>query len=161
MRRKDREILDVDAMLKIIADNKVCRLGLSECDQPYIIPLNYGYSFENNVLTLFFHSANEGKKLEIIKKNNRACFEIDCDGQLIVGKEPCQFGFSFKSVIGTGKIILLNTINEKINALNKLIQHQTGKIENHTFNKNTIKQLTIYKLTVEQFTGKEHPKSAN
>lgn len=146
-------------MLKIIADNKVCRLGLSASDQPYIIPLNYGYSFENNVLTLFFHSANEGKKLEMIKKNNRACFEIDCDGQLIEGDEPCEHGFSFKSIIGTGKIILLDTINEKINALNKLIQHQTGKTKSHNFDQNAIKQVTIYKLTVEQFTGKEHRKS--
>ncbi|MDR2089589.1 MAG: pyridoxamine 5'-phosphate oxidase family protein, partial [Clostridiales Family XIII bacterium] len=57
MRRKDKEITDVNEKLEILQKNKVCRLALSESDRPYIVPLNYGYSFENGALTLYFHGA--------------------------------------------------------------------------------------------------------
>jgi nitroimidazol reductase NimA-like FMN-containing flavoprotein (pyridoxamine 5'-phosphate oxidase superfamily) len=154
MRRKDREITDIHEKLKIIDKNKVCRLALSDNNQPYIVPLNYGYSFENNSLTLYFHSACEGKKLEIIKKNNLACFEIDCDSALVKGEKPCSYSYVFKSIIGTGKIILLNTATEKKDGLNKLMKHQTGKDETYHFDEKMIEQVTVYKMVVEEFTGK-------
>jgi nitroimidazol reductase NimA-like FMN-containing flavoprotein (pyridoxamine 5'-phosphate oxidase superfamily) len=62
MRRKDKEITNIEDKINIIDQCKVCRLGLSENNKPYIIPLNYGYSFENNMLTLFFHSAKEERR---------------------------------------------------------------------------------------------------
>jgi nitroimidazol reductase NimA-like FMN-containing flavoprotein (pyridoxamine 5'-phosphate oxidase superfamily) len=154
MRRKDKEIVSVNEKIKIIDANKICRLGLSDNNQPYIVPLNYGYSFENDVLTLYFHSANEGRKFGIIKKNNCACFEIDCGGYLIAADEPCRYGYVFQSIIGTGKIILLDTINEKITALNKIMQHQTGKNELFNFDEKMMNRIIVYKMVVEEFTGK-------
>ncbi|MDR2803706.1 MAG: pyridoxamine 5'-phosphate oxidase family protein [Treponema sp.] len=155
MRRKDREIIDINEKIKIIDKNKVCRLALSENNQPYIVPLNYGYSFENNILTLFFHSAIEGKKLQIIKKNNSACFEIDCDSGLIEGDEACKYSYAFKSVIGAGKIAVLETKDEKINGLNELMKHQTGRNETFKFDEKAVEHVTVYKLIVDEFTGKE------
>ncbi|MDR1200402.1 MAG: pyridoxamine 5'-phosphate oxidase family protein [Tannerellaceae bacterium] len=154
MRRKDREIADINEKLKIIDKNKVCRLALSDNNQPYIVPLNYGYSFENNCLTFYFHSACEGKKLEIIEKNNLACFEIDCDGVLIEGEKPCSYSYAFESIVGTGKIMLLNTATEKKDGLNKLMKHQTGKNETYCFDEKTIERVIVYKMVVEEFTGK-------
>ena len=107
MRRKDREITDIDEKINIIKKCKVCRIALSENNMPYIVPLNYGYSFENNILTLFFHSATEGKKLDIIQNNNNACFEIDCDTQLIEAEKACDYGYAFRSIVGFGKITIL------------------------------------------------------
>jgi len=83
MRRKDKEISAIEEKLEIIAKCKFCRLGLSENNYPYVVPLNYGFSYENEKLTLFFHGAMEGKKIDIIKNNNKACFEIDCDTKLV------------------------------------------------------------------------------
>jgi nitroimidazol reductase NimA-like FMN-containing flavoprotein (pyridoxamine 5'-phosphate oxidase superfamily) len=154
MRRKDREIADINEKLKIIDKNKVCRLALSDNNQPYLVPLNYGYSFENNSLTLYFHSTCEGKKLEIIKKNSLACFEIDCDSALVEGEKPCDYSYVFKSIIGTGKIILLTTATEKKDGLNKLMKHQTGKGETYHFDEKMIERVTVYKMVVEEFTGK-------
>ncbi|MDR1382495.1 MAG: pyridoxamine 5'-phosphate oxidase family protein [Planctomycetaceae bacterium] len=155
MRRKEKEIASINEKLAIIDAHKVCRLALSDGVQPYIIPLNYGYSFEDNVLTLFFHSANAGKKLEIIKKNNHACFEIDNTGQLIPADQPCRYSYKFQSIIGVGKIIFLNTPTEKITALTKLMQHQTGKNQLFDFDKTALERITAYKMIVEQFTGKK------
>jgi len=155
MRRKDREITDIDEKLKIIAKCKFCRLGLSENNIPYIVPLNYGFSHDDGKLNLYFHSAKEGKKLDIIQKNNKACFEIDCDTKLIEGELPCDYGYEFTSIIGFGKIILLDTKEEKINGLNYLMKHQTGKDIKYNYNDDDLKNVIVYKMLVEEFTGKQ------
>ena len=155
MRRKDREILEIDDKIKIIEKCKYCRIGLSENNYPYIVPLNYGYSYENEKLTLFFHSAIEGKKIDIMKKNNKACFEIDCDTKLIEDEIPCEYGYEYRSIIGFGEIIFLETDEEKTKGLTKLMQHQTGTKNNNAFEENELKSILVFKMEVEEFSGKE------
>ena len=155
MRRKDREIIHIEDKIKIISECKVCRLGLSQNNQPYIIPLNYGYSFDGHNLILYFHSANEGKKLDIIRSNHNACFEIDCHHKLIEAERACNYGYMFKSITGFGKIIFMETEDEKNNGLNQIMKHQTGKEERYNFDNDALKNVTVYKLLVEEFTGKE------
>jgi nitroimidazol reductase NimA-like FMN-containing flavoprotein (pyridoxamine 5'-phosphate oxidase superfamily) len=155
MRRKDKEITDTDEKLEIIAKCKICRLGLSENNYPYIVPLNYGFSHDDGKLTLYFHSAMEGKKIDILQKNNNVCFEIDCDTKLIEGEAPCNYSYEFKSIIGFGKIILLDTKDEKINGLNHLMKQQTGKDIKYDFNDNELKNVIVFKMAVEEFTGKQ------
>src|SRR5215510_1485131 len=139
MRRQDREITDINEKLNIIKKCKICRIGLSENNMPYIIPLNYGYTFENDTLTLFFHSATEGKKFDIIKNNNNACFEIDCDTKLVEAEKACNYGYAFKSIVGFGKIIVLENPDEKIDGLNKIMKHQTEKEFVYGFTDNEVK----------------------
>ena len=155
MRRKEREILDRDEKIKIIAKCKVCRIGLSENNMPYIVPLNYGYNFDNNTLTLFFHSATEGKKIDIIKNNNNACFEIDCDTRLIEAEKACDYGYAFRSIVGFGKIVILENTDEKIDGLNIIMRHQTGKEIVYDFTCDELKDVYVYTMIVEQFTGKQ------
>ena len=155
MRRQDREITDINEKIDLIKKCKVCRIGLSEKNIPYIIPLNYGYSFENNILTLFFHSATEGKKLDIIKNNNNACFEIDCDTKLIEAEEACDYGYAFRSIIGFGKIIILEDMEQKINGLNQIMKHQTEEEAAYDFIHNDFKNICVYKMVVQEFTGKQ------
>jgi len=155
MRRKDKEISGTDEKLEIIAKCKVCRLGLSENNYPYIIPLNYGYSRDDGKLTLYFHSAPDGRKIDIIRKNNNACFEIDCDTNLIEGENPCNYSYEFKSIIGFGKIVLLSTKDEKIYGLNYLMKQQTGKDIKHGFSENELKNVVVFKIQVDEFSGKQ------
>ena len=155
MRRKDKEITEINDKINVIKKCKVCRIGLSENNKPYIIPLNYGYDFENNALTLFFHSAKEGRKLDIIKNNNNACFEVDCDTRLFEGEKACNYSYVFKSIIGFGKIILLEDMNEKIDGLYKILKHQTGKEDVFVFSPEEMKNVAVYKMVVEEFTGKQ------
>jgi nitroimidazol reductase NimA-like FMN-containing flavoprotein (pyridoxamine 5'-phosphate oxidase superfamily) len=157
MSRKDREIIDINDILEIIKKCKFCRIGLSENNKPYVIPLNYGYSYDNNTLVLYFHSAIEGKKLDIIQKNNNACFEFDCDTKLVEGKKPCDYGYEYKSIIGFGKIIILETNEEKINGLNCLMKQQTGKDIKYDFTENELNNVMVFKLLVNEFTGKRSP----
>jgi len=155
MRRKDREITDINQKINIIKKCKVCRIALSENNMPYIVPLNYGYNFENDRLTLFFHSALEGKKIDIIKNNSNACFEIDCDAKLIEGEKACDYGYSFKSIIGFGEIIILENPEEKIDGLNQIMKHQTEKETVYDFSNDEIKNVCVFKMLVKEFTGKQ------
>jgi nitroimidazol reductase NimA-like FMN-containing flavoprotein (pyridoxamine 5'-phosphate oxidase superfamily) len=155
LRRKDREIADINDKIAIIEECKFCRLGLCENDSPYVVPLNYGYTYENERLTLFFHGALEGKKIDIIKKNNNACFEIDCDTKLIDGEKSCNYSYEFKSVIGFGKIIFLETNDEKSTGLRCLMKHQTGREIGHNFSEDELKNVCVFKMLVEEFTGKQ------
>ena len=64
MRRKEKEITTRAVIDAIIRQARVCRLALSEDNQPYVVPLCFGY--END--TLYFHCAPKGRKLDIIMK---------------------------------------------------------------------------------------------
>jgi nitroimidazol reductase NimA-like FMN-containing flavoprotein (pyridoxamine 5'-phosphate oxidase superfamily) len=155
MRRQDREITDINEKINVIKKCKICRIGLSENNMPYIIPLNYGYSFENDTLTLFFHSALEGKKFDIIKNNHNACFEIDCDTKLIEAEKACNYGYAFRSIIGFGKIMILEDAEQKIFGLNQIMKHQTEKETVYNFSHIELKNVCVYKMVVEEFTGKQ------
>jgi len=155
LRRKDKEIISIEEKLEIIAKCKICRLGLSDNNYPYIVPLNYGFSYEKGKLTLYFHSAIEGKKMDIIKKNNNVCFEIDCDTKIIEGEAPCDYGYEFKSIIGFGKIIILDIKEEKIIGLNYLMKQQTGEDKRYDYNENELKNVIVYKMLIDEFTGKQ------
>ena len=154
MRRKDKEIIGIGEKLEIIAKCKICRLGLCENNYPYIVPLNYGFSYDEK-LTLYFHSAKEGKKIDMIKNNSNACFEIDCDTKLVEGEKPCDYGYEFRSIIGFGKIVFLDTIDEKITGLNYLMKQQTGKDIKFDFEESKLKNVIVFKMLVDEFSGKE------
>jgi nitroimidazol reductase NimA-like FMN-containing flavoprotein (pyridoxamine 5'-phosphate oxidase superfamily) len=155
MRRKDKEITSADKKIEIVEKNKVCRVALSRNNFPYIVPLNYGFTFEGNKLTLYFHSATEGKKMDIIKANSNACFEIDCDCKLVESEKPCSYGYEFKSIVGFGKIVVMATTEEKIKGLNILMKHQTGKEAQYDFPEEVLRKVIVYKMEVEEFTGKQ------
>jgi nitroimidazol reductase NimA-like FMN-containing flavoprotein (pyridoxamine 5'-phosphate oxidase superfamily) len=110
---------------------------------------------EADKLALYFHGASEGKKMDIIRENNNACFEIDCDCQLIENEKPCSCSYGFKSIIGFGKIIIMETTEEKTNELNILMKHQTGKEMRHNFPEEALEKLVVYRMEVEEFTGKQ------
>ena len=104
MRRADRQVTDKDEIIKILEKCEVCRLALAVDNIPYIVPMNYGYQYADGKLTLFFHSAKEGKKLGLIAQNPLACFELDCSHRLVEADEACKYTMEYESMIGTGKI---------------------------------------------------------
>jgi nitroimidazol reductase NimA-like FMN-containing flavoprotein (pyridoxamine 5'-phosphate oxidase superfamily) len=156
MRRKEREITGIDEKIALLEKCKVCRLGLSENDSPYIVPLNFGYSFRGGKLTLFFHSAGEGKKLDIMRKNPRVCFEIDSEHELKQADTACAYGFAYASLIGFGVVSFIEDREEKIQALNFLMRHQTGKEIPFHYSNAELDAVTVYKMDVAEFTGKRN-----
>jgi len=158
MRRLDREITDKTEIIKIIEKCDVCRLGLAENNIPYIIPLNYGYEYFDGKLILYFHGAKEGKKLDIIRKNPFACFELDCSHQLIEADEACAYTMEYESVIGNGEIYFCSEKSEKIKALKQLMNKYV-KDKEFNFPDRMIESVVVFKLEVSEFTGKRLRKS--
>ena len=153
MRRSDREITDKSEIVEIIDKCEVCRLAFSENDVPYIVPINYGYEYKDNKLTLYFHGASEGKKHKIMKKNPNVCFEMDCSHKLIEADEASGYTMEYESVIGFGKVHYCHDRTEKINALNILMK-QYAKDKTFTFPDHVLDSVTVFKLEVSEFTGK-------
>lgn len=151
MRRKDREILNMDEILGIIKKCDVCRLALFDDEYPYIIPMNFGFEYQGQQIVIYLHCANEGKKLDIIKRNNKVSFEMDCSHKLIQDTMPCNCTMEYESVIGHGIIEIMNENKEK--ALTELMKHYSNE-ETFNFPDKIMQATTALRITVEKITGK-------
>lgn len=149
MRRSDKQIKDRKIIEQIFGEAMVCRLALCDDGKPYIIPLNFG--FENN--HLYFHSASQGRKIEILKKNNNTCFEIDTKTELLKADEPCKWGMKYHSIIGFGKITFLENFKDKIKALNIIMDKYAPK-QVFQYDESIVESLTIMELEISDLTGK-------
>lgn len=150
MRRKDREIKDKKNIEEIIKRAIVCRVAFVDDNKPYIVPFNFGY--ENGVI--YLHTALEGKKIDIIKKNPNVCVEFDLDTELVKGREACDWTMKYISVIGFGKAFFVENLEDKAYGLNVLMKHYSNK-DNFTFPEKVLNKTAIIKIEIEEFTGKQ------
>ncbi len=150
MRRKEKEIKDKAALNKIIEQCDVCRLGLSHNNVPYIVPLSFGYDGR----TLYFHTAAEGKKIDILAINNRVCFEFETGVRIVPhDTKPCKWSFSFQSVIGLGTAGELLSAEEKIHGLT-WIMAQYGDAQ-WDFTDIPLQGVRVWAVSIEEMTGKQ------
>ena len=154
MRRKDREVSDINDLLSIVEECRICHLGLLDDKGMYIVPLNYGFEYINQNLVLYFHSAQVGRKIDAIKQNPNVCIEMDCDHRLIEGDLACDYSFGFKSIIGNGKASIINDYDEKIKGLSLLMKHETQK--EFEFDEKMVHRVSVIKVVLDEFTGKYH-----
>jgi len=149
MRRKDREITDLGEIEDIIEKAIVCRIGLAEGNEPYVVPVCFGYERG----ALYFHGAGVGRKIDMLKKNNRVCFEIDGDVGVRSAEKACNFSLKYRSVIGVGRAYILNKEEEKARALNVIMKHYSGREFSYT--KKDLDSVLVWKIEVESLTGKK------
>ena len=153
MRRKDREITDETAIRAILDKAQVLHLAMIDGDRPYVVPLHYGYTLENGVLTLYLHSAKEGRKLDVLQKNARVAFELETDVSPISGGDlPCKYGAAYASVMGEGRATILTDPVEKTDALTMLMKTQTGR--NFYITEAMTDTVAVLRIDVEAFTAK-------
>lgn len=155
MRRKDREVIKDEEIDKIISNCHCCRLGFQDDGNIYIVPLSFGFQKENGRRIFYFHSAKEGRKIDLIRKNHYVGFELDTNYKLNEGTNACSYSARFQSVIGSGKVEFLEEREEKKKALCVIMCHNTGK-EEWEFSEEMLHAVCIFKLEVEELTCKEH-----
>lgn len=151
MRRKDREITDFNEIIDIIKKCDVCRIALNDDEYPYVVPLNFGLDVQGNQVFFYFHAAMEGKKLDLIAKDNRATFEMDCDHNFILYEERMSCTMGYASVIGHGTIEIVAD-EDKYESLKILMRQYHA--EDFKFNTDMMKVTTILKMTVTDMLGK-------
>ena len=153
MRRKDREITDETAIRAILDKAQVLHLAMIDGDRPYVVPLHYGYSLIDGRLTLYLHSAKEGRKLDVLQKNGRVAFVLETDLAPISGGDiPCKYGAAYASVMGEGRATILTDPVEKTDALTMLMKTQTGR--NFYITEAMTDTVAVLRIDVEAFTGK-------
>jgi uncharacterized protein len=155
MTRREREITDPEKIKYILDTAKVVHVALDDDGQPYVIPMSYGYEMTDGVLKLYLHCAHQGYKLDLIRKNPRVSFSMECDIRPFSGKIACQYGLSYKSICGKGRACIVDDVSEKEKSLSLLMKTQTGG--DFSFDEKMSSIVTVIKIDVTEFSGKERP----
>ncbi|MBU4440225.1 MAG: pyridoxamine 5'-phosphate oxidase family protein [Acetobacterium sp.] len=155
MRRSNREVKDETELIEMIKGCKVCRVAMVDGDKPYIVPMNFGYQISGSAITIFLHCAKEGRKIELMKKNNQVCIELDQMKELITGETGCDYSCYFESFIGEGRAIFIETNEAKLSAFNSIMKHQTGR-DDFSFDQRVVNQTTVIAVELSSFSGKRH-----
>ncbi|MCI8510880.1 MAG: pyridoxamine 5'-phosphate oxidase family protein [Lachnospiraceae bacterium] len=160
MRRKDRELTDMDEIMKIVRRENICCVAFHDEPCPYVVPMNYGAQLEGGRLVLYFHGAAEGTKLELLMKNPHASFTIVSGAKTKLTAEPaCKSSEQFESVCGSGRAEIVSP-EEKRQGLLVLMNHMGREAgisyDRDAFTENAVDAVAVWKLTAEQVVGKRH-----
>ena len=150
MRRKDKEITDRQTIEDILNKAEVLRLAMCDNGEPYLIAMNHTFSEG----CLYMHSAKEGRKIDILRKNNRVAFQTDTDVEVIAGDDACSCSTRYRSVFGTGRALLIDDRQEKAKALDAIMTKYTGRT-GFDYPEKVFDRTLIIKVEIESLTGKK------
>jgi nitroimidazol reductase NimA-like FMN-containing flavoprotein (pyridoxamine 5'-phosphate oxidase superfamily) len=150
MRRKDKEIIDFEEIEAILTDANVCRIAMVDEGCPYIVPMNYGYG--NGCI--YLHSAPEGKKIDLLRKNPDVCFEIDTDVEIMKSDKACNFSTRYRCIIGYGTIEFLQDIAEKETGMKVLLRHITSR-DDWEIPAPMLAHVAVMRLNIKEMSGKK------
>jgi Predicted flavin-nucleotide-binding protein len=153
MRRNDREITDKTLIEHFIAKEQIIRIAFYDNGDLYIVPLNYGFIYDNDKYVFYFHGAKAGRKYELSKSSPQVGFEIDGAYELLEADVACDYSAKFQSVIGTGRLSIVEDYEEKIKGLNVLMNHISGKTE-WSYSKEMVDAVAVFRLEVEKLSCK-------
>jgi nitroimidazol reductase NimA-like FMN-containing flavoprotein (pyridoxamine 5'-phosphate oxidase superfamily) len=149
MRKANREIKDKAAIRAIMEEALVCRIGLSDDGMPYVVPMNFGLGKN----CLYLHCATEGRKLDILRRNDRVCFEMDLLREIRPGAESCGWGACYESIIGFGRAVIVEGPAEKRAALDRIMEH-CGAAGPFSYPDVTLARTAVIRIDIESLTGK-------
>ena len=158
MRRKDREVVDKEAILQIIDKCDLVRIGMVDNNVPYVVPLNFGILDRKEKVTIVFHSATAGRKVAVLAKNPQVCFEMDSSFKILKGETSCQWSAEYESVIGWGTVEFIKEEEEKKSAMDAIML-KYGFKGMPVYNSKMLEKTLLMKLTVESMTGKSNIKT--
>jgi len=144
-----REIIkDRDTIEGIIRSAKVCRIGLVDDGQPYVVPVCFGYVDG----VLYFHSAPRGRKVEALRKNDAVCCEFDVDVEIVRNGDACKWSVRYRSAIGFGRASIVEEPEEKRRALDVIVAQYGSKPQEYP--EDTLRRTAVVKIEIESLTGK-------
>lgn len=156
---REKLVTDMDAIIKILDESKIVHVGMIDGDEPYVVPMNYGYTFEDGKLTLWLHCAKRGRKLDVLRANNKVFFEMECGLQPFDGDIACRYGISYSSIMGRGTAEIVEDIEVKKAALAYLMKTQTSL--DFEFEDKMAAIVSIIRIDTIEFTAKHRPLPKN
>ena len=150
--KREQRITDQTQILKLLDAGKVLHLGLCVDNEPYVVPMNYGYTMEDEKLVLYLHSSVRGKKLDMLRANPKVYFEFATDLQPFGSGKPCQYGLAYSAVLGKGIATIVEDVEEKKHAMAVLMKTQTGK--DFVFNDEWVSIVAVIRIDVAEYAAK-------
>ena len=152
MRRKDRELHDPEQLEAILKECSVVRIAAQDQEGLFVVPMNFGYRLEGEKLTLFVHSAPEGRKVSAFRKGGTVAFEMDCGHALRTADTACGHSYTYQSIMGTGTVAEIQDLGEKQQALESIMTHLTG--QNWQVPCQGAERTAVFALEASHWTGK-------
>jgi uncharacterized protein len=147
MRRSDRK-LEAEAAEAILGKGAVCHLALVDRGEPYLVTLSYGF----RAGTLYFHCAEVGRKLEILRDCGRVCFSVVPRHELVVRETGCGYSMKYESVVGSGTVRFIEDREEKSRALEIIMaQYVEGAFE---FPEASLAKTTLFAVAIDEMSAK-------
>ncbi|MGM0688081.1 MAG: pyridoxamine 5'-phosphate oxidase family protein [Bacillota bacterium] len=140
-------------IFELLLDEPVGHLGLTKEKQPYIVPLNYLYS--NGAV--YFHCALEGRKIDYIRINPKACFQVGRYDGLIDSDLPCAHNYHYKSIIVEGIIEEVSDQKAKEAVLRGLVaKYADPVIAEKPISEKRIETVAVYRLIPDKISGRKN-----
>ena len=153
--RRELEITDIEKIRHILDTSLVTHVGMVDGDEPYVVPMNFGYIMDGDKLTIYLHGAKKGRKIDVLRANPKVFFEMECDLQPFEGDVACRYGMAYSSLMGKGNAVIVEDVEEKKLALSAVMKTQTGK--DFTFEEKMVSFVNIIRIDVTAYTAKCRP----
>jgi nitroimidazol reductase NimA-like FMN-containing flavoprotein (pyridoxamine 5'-phosphate oxidase superfamily) len=150
MRKKDREINDPAEIEQILKQGEIINVAMCKGDQPYVLPFNYG--FLNGFI--YIHSATKGFKLEVLAQNPKVSFNVTTDVQLLPADKPQDCSVAYSSVVGFGRVRMVDDPVEKLAALEAVMVQYYPKNDAWEYPEKVVAACTVWCIEIEHLTGK-------
>lgn len=150
MRRKDKQITDLNTIHEVIYRAQVCRVAMVDGNKPYIIPVSFGFDGKH----IYFHSALAGRKVELLKANNNICVEFEENLKVVAAEKPCHWGVNYRTVIGQGIAELVTDLPAKSHGLCQIVSHYDQNNREYFFSEEELASVLLYRIILSQITGK-------
>lgn len=155
MTRRERQITDEVQIRHILDTARVLHLGMVDGDEPYVVPMNYGYIWEGELPVIYLHGARRGRKMDVLRQNPKVFFEMECDVQPFSDAVACKYGMAYASIMGKGLATVVEDVAEKQRSLQILMQTQVGK--KFSFTEKLADVVGVIRIEVESLTAKHRP----
>ena len=153
--KREREVTELSEIMDILDRSKVVHVAMVDGDEPYVVPMNYGYTMEDGKLTLYLHGATKGRKLDVLRANPKVFFSLECDTVSFDGPVACRHGMAYASVMGSGTARIVEDVEAKKQGLSILMKTQTGK--DFTFDERMVSIVSVIRIDVKDYTAKRRP----
>lgn len=149
MRKSRQEIKEWGTLEEILGNQVICRLAMVDREKPYIVPVNYGYREG----CLYIHSAPEGRKMELLRRNPEVCFEVEDRVEILKGEKACDWSTRYRSVVGYGQVEIVSDDAGKQKGL-EVLMAQHGAADLLEFDPGNTKRMVILKIRITSMSGK-------
>jgi nitroimidazol reductase NimA-like FMN-containing flavoprotein (pyridoxamine 5'-phosphate oxidase superfamily) len=150
-RKPKRQFTDLAEMEEVLTRARVMRLGLTDGQWPYVVPVNFAYEPGS----VWFHSSPAGFKMDLLAANPKVCFEVEDDWSLVTGDKACDWSVRFRSIIGFGEAAVAQDPAQKAHGLDRIMRSH-GFAGELAYPPEVLAKTAVVRIAITSMTGKKH-----